>query len=123
MAHALLVVNPFDVLLRLHQAGTEIDARFSFWLRSFRDPPIRTVRALIENCPRVDWLFWFLEQCVYLNLIDSLLVVDAGIAVRHHLELISSGGTYSARRNSEMPHTEGLKVLRAHLQKVLYDAI
>lgn len=123
MAHPLLTVNPFDVLLRLHQGGTKIDSNFSFWLRAFRDPPIRTTRALIENCPRVDWLLWYLEQCVYLNLIDSLLVVDAAMDVRHHLELISAGGTYSAKRNSEMPHTEGLKVLRANLQKVLYNAV
>ncbi len=121
MAHALLTVNPFDVLLRLHQTGIKIDSNFSFWIRSFKDPPIRTTRALVENCPRVDWLFWYLEQCVYLNLIDSLLVVDAGIAVRHHLDLIVSGHTYSAVRNAEMPHTEGLRVLRVNLQRVLYN--
>ena len=118
MSKPFFSTNPFDVLLRLHQEGEQIDPNFSIWLRSFRHPPIRTVAALIEHCPRIDWLFWFLEQSAKHDLVARGLVINAGMLVRHHLDLIASGKTYTATRGSEMPHTEGLAVLRDFLRRV-----
>jgi hypothetical protein len=119
MAHPVLALNPFDVLLRLHHREVDVDKDFSFWLRHYRDPPIRTVSALIDNCPRVDWLFWFLEQLVLIEQLESVIVIAAGHVVYRSLELIKEGRVYSRDRGPVMPHTEGLNALRAVLRRDL----
>lgn len=119
MPHAVLAVNPFNVMLQLYQEGTALDRDFSFWLRSFRDPPIRTVEQLIEKCPRVDWLFWFLERAVRLEYIEADTVIVAGHAVHKHLARIASGECYTKLRGVDMPHTEGLRALREVLARTL----
>jgi hypothetical protein len=121
MPHRILKVNPFDVVLRLHQDGIPLNSDFTFWLRTFSHPPIRTIEALIAHCPRVDWLFWFLERLAHFDLVPKELVLRAGMSVDHHLTLIKRGDSYKHMRGVEMPHTEGLVVLRTILHEELYD--
>jgi hypothetical protein len=116
MPHAFLAVNPFNVMLQLHQSGQSIDSHFSFWLRAYCDPPVRTVSALIEKCPRLDWLYWFFEHSARLEYVDTILVLDIGLAVRPHLDKIKDGRNYTKIRAAS-PHAEGLRVLKAVLVK------
>jgi len=107
-----LRTNPFNVALRRHQDGRPFDPAFLFWLRSMQHPPIRTVAALVEYCPRVDWLLTFLEAATEDHLVSPALLLEATQAVSRHLGLIKDGRIYTADRGPLMPHTEGLAIIR-----------
>lgn len=87
-----------------------VPAGFEFWLRAYADPPIQTTRALLEYCPRIDWLLWVLDKAVAEGELPKTVLTHAKVIAAPYLKQAKDG-----RRSTAYPTFEGLKRVRPYL--------
>ncbi len=97
---------PFAYLLQ----GNDAPKGFEFWLRAFADPPIRTTRALLANCPRIDWLLWALGKAVAEGELPQIVLEETRELARPYLTQLTHG-----RKLELYPTVEGLNRIRPFL--------
>jgi len=92
---------PFEYLLSVQ---ADVPSGFEFWLRH---STVRNTRALLETCPRIDWLVWAVGKAIVAGELPQTVFAEVQARAEPYLAQLQAG-----RRSEAYPTHYGLSRLR-----------